>query len=301
MSNPQEKPPISFNIRIIQHKDDPTCGQAPQELGIDSAGQERVPASWETLGAFAGYDEPMEKSEILNMIPVYEMEAYSTPEHQTSHPKDIWIYDHEDLTDDDDSKPTSPYQKYGWQPVSIKIEPNKKKKHEKWKTKKRLLDIEEMETEQCPLWDPTVDYYKPKIVSEFKRSGNPIFGNSFAPPITFEFRGYTDALGLCCLAPNDRSVQKRTIDWVLYQHGGLAAEEYYVNAIKHTVRGKLKYNVIIEGVVAGDMSSRSSTKFKQFPIDFVFKYNGIEPNCEMYEEFELIYYTNITVSPLESI
>jgi hypothetical protein len=301
MSNPTPQPPLSFNVRIIQHKDDPTEGQAPQEVGVDCSGQETKPADWRTAGAFIGDgNEPLGEQQLAQMIPIYENTAYGTPPEQTSKPNKLWLSDDPELTDTSEDKPTSPFQKYGWQPVTISIEPNKKKKHEKWKTKKRVLDIEEMETEQCPLWDPRVDSHKPKIVSYFKRSGNPVFGDSFAPPISFEFRGFTEALGLCCLATSDTAKQKRTIEWVLNQYGGLSADEHCVDAIKHTIRGKLKYQVRIQGVAAGLLCGKGKTgKYKQFPIDFVFEYNNIDPTTEMYEEVELVYYTNISVSVLE--
>lgn len=302
MSNPAPSPPLSFKFRIIQHRDDPTEGQAPQEIGVDCTGREVKPADWVTAGAFIGDGlESLKEQDLAQMIPIYENTAYGTPPEQTSKPRNLWLKDDPELTDETQDKPTSPYQKYGWQPVSITIEPNKPKKHEKWKTKKKVLDIEEMETEQCPLWDPRVDSYKPKIVSYFKRSGNPIFGEDFAPPVTFEFRGFTEALGLCCLATSDRKKSKRTIDWVLQQYGGLSAEEHCVDAIKHTIRGKLKYEVRISGVAAGALraSGNKQILYKQFPIDFVFEYNNIDPKTEMSEDVELVYYTNIIVSKLE--
>lgn len=298
MSNPTPKPPVSFNVRIIQNKNDPDPGLTPQEVGIDAVGQEIKPADWDTLGAFIGDGtEPLTQEQLAKMIPIYENTAYGTAPHECSKPRRLWLKDDPEL----EKGTGSPYQKYGWQPVTISIEPNKKKKHEKWKTKKKILDIEEMETEQCPLWDPRVDFHKPKIISYFKRSGNPIFGDNFAPPVTFEFRGATELLGLCCLATHDRKQEKKTIDWVLHQYGGLSAEDHCVDAIKHTFRGKLKYQVRIAGVAVGDCRSPGAhhPTYKQFPVDFVFEYNNIEPSREFEETVELVYYTNITVSRLE--
>lgn len=309
MSNPTPKAPISFHFRIIQHKDDSTGNH--QEIGIDSDGQEETSANWRTLGAFVGDgQDSMKKDEFMRLIPIYETTAYGTAPEQTSKPRDLWLQDDAELTtnaknDDDDDDPTSPFQKYGWQPATITIEPNKKKKHEKWKTKKKVLDVEETETELCTLWDPRVttntnnNNDKPKIISYFVRSGNPIFGQRFAPPVTFEFRGNIAALGLCCLTQNDSVLPKtQTIEWVLDQYGGVSSAKHCVHAIKHTVRGKLKYSVRISGTAVGDCRIRGSRTplYRQFPIDFVLEYNGIPPTTEMYEDFELVYYTNISVS-----
>ncbi len=299
MSHPTPSPLISFHFRIIQHKDDATGNH--QEIGIDSTGQEVKSADWRTLGAFVddGQDA-MKKEELIRMIPIYETTAYGTVPEQTSKPRDLWLQDDPQLTNKNVDHPTSPYQKYGWQPVTISIEPNKKKKHEKWKTKKKVLDVEETETEHCILWDPRVTSTKAKIISYFVRSGNPIFGASFAPPVTFEFRGNIEGLGLCCLTTRDTVQQIQTIDWVFDQYGGISADKHCVNAIMHTVRGKLKYSVRLAGNAAGDCRKQGSRTalYRQFPVDFVFQHNGIEPITEMYEDFELVYYTNIVVCAL---
>lgn len=309
MSFPQDNsPPISFHVRIIQHKDDPTAGQTPQEIGVDSVGKETRPADWDILGAFVNdkngteHAHALTSEDLIRMIPTYEMNAYGTIESETSKPRNLYLQDHKDLTNPNVDYPTSPYQKHGWQPVSVIIEPNERKKHEKWKQKKRVLDIEEMETEQCPLWDPRVDFYKPKIISYFKRSGHPIFQKGMEPPVTFEFRGYPEALGLCCLAKDDKTAEKRTIQWVLHKFNGASEEDHCVNAIKHTIRGKLKYEVRVQGTAVGDCraTDRSNPLYRQFPVDFVLQHNDIESTTVLFEEIELVYYTHISVSKIDS-
>eukprot|EP00934_Nitzschia_sp_Nitz4_P006985 Nitzschia sp. Nitz4//scaffold205_size38804//32867//33799//NITZ4_007650-RA/size38804-processed-gene-0.21-mRNA-1//-1//CDS//3329541531//6975//frame0 len=300
MSTPQATPRISFVVKVIQHKDDPTGGQMPQEIGIECKGKETFPADWSILGSFIGDGkEPMSQEDLIRMIPIYEKKAYNTPSNQLSKPRKLWIRDDPDLS----KQSSSPYQKHGWQPVTVSIEPNERKKHEKWKTKKRALDIEEMETEQCHLWDPRVDYYKPKLVSYFKRTGLPMFKKGTEPPIKFEFRGFPEALGLCCLTKTDKKEEKKTIQWCLYQAGNVSEEDHCVSAIKHTIRGKLNYEVKVSGVAAGDCRERETLMpfYRQFPVDFVLQHNDIESTTVMFEEIELVYYTNIKVSHVDEV
>jgi hypothetical protein len=221
----------------------------------------------------------------------------------TSLARKLWLRDDSGLTDDDEGEPiTKPYREYGWSPATISIEPNERKKHEKWKTKKKILHVEETKVERCVLWDPSKDDdTRIEFVAYFLRSGNPVFGQGFAPPITFEFRGFTEALGLCVLPTNDATPRRHTMDWVFKHHGAESPRNHLIAATRHTVRAKLKYEVRIAGVAAGDCGERGSrtVKHRQFPIDFIFEHNGISPITEMYEDVELVYYTNIDVLPIK--
>lgn len=301
MSRPTPSPAISFHFRIIRHKDGRNTDT--MAIAVDSRGKETKPADWRTLGVFVGDGQKsLEEEELAEMIPIYEMKAYGTDQGKTSRPRRLWLYDDAELTDKDADKPTSPYQKYGWQPVTISIEANEKKKHEKWKTKKKVLDVEETAVVKILLWDPSSgDDANTEFISYFLRSGNPIFGQSFAPPITFEFRGFTKALGLFTLPMNDTTPCKQSIHWVFKQHGKKSANHHYVEAVRHTIRAKLKYEVRVAGTAAGDCRARHSRalKYRQFPVDFVFEHNGISPVTEMYEDIELVYHTNIRLIPFK--
>ena len=269
---------------------------------MDCKGKQEKPADWRTLGAFIGDgQDSLSQQELMKMIPIYEMHAYRTAPERTSRVRKLWLCAERfesDCDTDDGEKKTHPYEKYGWQPVTISIEPNERRNHEKWKSKKKILDIEVNEVERCVLWDPRSDEdVNTHFISFFLRSGNPIFGQDFSPPVTFEFRGYTDALGLFTLPTNDTTSTMRTMAWVFGHYPSAVPKHHQIEAIKHTVRAKLKYQVRIAGVAVGDCREEGSrtAKFRQFPVDYVFEDNGISPITEMYEDIELVYYTNIKV------
>jgi len=312
------------------------------EIGVDCHGRQKAPADWRTLGAFLrdGQDS-LREQELIDMIPIYEMKAYNTKPEKTSRPSKMWLkedpslimryddsiqnkpydnyddyeYNSKDSTDsgdDDDEveRKKSPYQRYGWQPVSIFIEPNERKKHEQWKLKKKVLDIQETEIQKCILWNPKrgdVNVHA-GFISFFLRSGNPIFGQNFAPPVTFEFRGFTDLLGLCSLPISESIPQKRTMNLVFKQQqqqnaGGDAAipNKHTIHAIRHVIRAKLKYSVQITGSAVGECPRKHSRtpSYRQFPVDFVYEHNGISAVTEMYEDIELQFYTNIEIRPIK--
>ena len=304
MSHPTPSPPVSFHFRIIRHKNRGV--EHGLEIGVDCKGKEEKQADWRTLGTFIGDgQDSLTQQELIEMIPLYEMHAYQIAPEQTSRVRKLWLCEEPCVSDyvtDEDARKAHPYKRYGWQPVTISIEPNERGKHEKWKSKKKILDIEVNDVKRCVLWDPRSDNEtNDHFISYFLRSGNPIFGQNFCPRVTFEFRGFTEALGLCTLPTNDTTSVLHTVVWVFRHYPNAIPKHHRIEAIKHTIRAKLKYQVRIAGVAVGDCRAGGSrtAMYRHFPVDFVFEHNGISPVTVMYEEIELVYYTNIEVLPMK--
>jgi hypothetical protein len=270
---------IDFKIIITQpSKGGDESRGAHHQVTLDADGKYSQKATLETLSTWFTSNPKMTSDKLCEMIQAYNGEI--------SKPSECWIRDAESTKNK--PKPFCPFKKFGWKPTRIQVKP-------------KTIKILENESEEIVVWDDTNLSKDQKITATLTRCGKQAFDCLFTPMISCELEeDVFPSEASCFVSDGTKPETTMSLDWILEnsEHAKVSPSCNEVQATKHKIKARIYYKVSLTGTISADYGYGSSkgNQYWNYPIDDVFKYNGMNPSIVIHEDVELQCFTNIQAS-----
>jgi hypothetical protein len=268
---------IDFKIIITQPKGAGDESRGAHQVTVDADGKDSQKATWETLSTWFTSNPKMTSDKLCEMIQAYDGEI--------SKPIKCWIRD-DISTSKNKPKPFRPFKKFGWKPTRILVKP-------------KAIKILANESEETVIWEDSIweDSKNKRITAKLCRYGTkqPVGGSVFTPMISCWMEEDIFPSETCCfVSDGTKPGATMSVDWTL-ENANVSPSCHKVQAIKHKIKARVSYKVSLTGTISADYGCESSkgNPCRNYPIDGVLKYNGMNPSIMIYEDIELQCFTNI--------